>query len=78
MIEALNFGAHLFKNFGFIDTDASFRDAEFLGNFGVGDFLGDVFEYVTFVFMKVVFDVFPGEVGDVKNPFFSSKFFDVW
>ena len=51
MIEAVNFGAHLFKNFGFIDADAGFGDTEFLGNFGVRDFLGDVFEYVAFVFM---------------------------
>ena len=51
LIEAVNFGAHLFKYFSFINADASFGEVEFLGNIGVGDFLGDVFKYVAFIFV---------------------------
>ncbi len=51
LVEAINFGAHFFEDFGFVDADTGFGDAEFLGDVGVGDFLGDVFEDAAFVFV---------------------------
>jgi hypothetical protein len=51
LVEAVNFGAHFFEYIGFINADAGFGDADFFGYIGVGDFLGDIFKDVAFVFV---------------------------
>lgn len=65
------------EDFGFVDADAGFGDADLLGNLGVGGFAGDEFEDGAFIFVEIVFDVVPSEVGDVEDPLFAGEFFDV-
>ena len=65
------------EDFGFVDADAGFGDADLFGDLGIGGFVGDELEDGAFVFVEVVFDVVPGEVGDVEDPLFAGEFFDV-
>jgi len=72
-----DFGAHFFEDLGLVDADAGFGDAELLGDLFVGNFPGNHLEDLLLGFVDVVFDVIPGEVGDVQHPFLAGEVFDV-